>query len=83
MRPLSTAALLIGALIPSFVSAAAYHSTPTAHAGTCAWKHLGCYSDSSRRLLRAKSFVDDHGMTVEKCLGKCDGFEYAMVEYGQ
>lgn len=83
MRLLSAPALLMGALIPSLVAAAAYHSTPTAHAGTCAWKPLGCYSDSSRRLLRAKSVVDDGGMTVEKCLGKCDGFEYAMVEYGR
>lgn len=42
---------------------------------------LGCYAEpNNARALPNRYYIDD--MTVEACLAKADGYEYAAVEYG-
>lgn len=52
--------------------------------GTTAWTSAGCYTDSSSRALRS-TYVDQAGMTTEKCVDICSstGYSMAATEYGR
>lgn len=46
------------------------------------WSYTGCYTETFRTL-GSDGFVDNGGMTVEKCLAYCDknNYRYGGVEY--
>lgn len=50
---------------------------------TWAWSSLGCFVDGPNRLLGSVFMVDIFGQTVERCLARCNGYKYALVENGR
>lgn len=53
----------------------------TPYPGNCKWNALGCWIDpAGTRLLTTVKYYDD-ALTIEKCLTRCEGYKYAMVEY--
>lgn len=78
-------------LLPAFaVSALAYpgpvnkrhdkDATPVPFPGNCEWSYQGCWNDPvNGRILRNVRYYDD-GMTVEKCLARCEDYNYSLIE---
>ncbi|WVQ97816.1 hypothetical protein IAU59_004931 [Kwoniella sp. CBS 9459] len=65
-------------------TSAAAQATTSAAALPSGWEALGCYVDTSPRILNA-TFANDRQNTYARCIARCaaQGYKYAGVEYAE